>query len=138
MILNNKKDWLVLGDLHIPCHNKEKMDSVLEYASKHKLKNLVLNGDIFDFEAIKSYAKSKKMDLYDEVYQGMPDFQEFINEFDHIVYVTGNHEDRAPRYLMKNADQFEKFLPDPATAAALPRRSGSSAETRSRPTTVTA
>lgn len=99
--------WLVLSDIHIPFHEPKPLEAAIQYGHTEKVDGILLNGDIWDAEAI-SYWPSERREFNQEL-ELIVDFLDFLrSEFPDtkIVYKPGNHEYRLPRYFISKAPEL--------------------------------
>jgi predicted phosphodiesterase len=108
--LDTSKEWFWKFDTHLPLHCKKNLKSCFDWANSQGLNHLILGGDIFDFIGVSSFPRSDRQPLFSEVKKGMKEFNKYTSGFKKVVYIMGNHEFRARRYLMKNAPELSEFL----------------------------
>lgn len=99
--------WLILSDIHIPFHEPKPLEAAIQYGHTEKVDGILLNGDIWDAEAI-SYWPSARREFNQEL-EVIIDFLDFLRgEFPKtkIVYKPGNHEYRLPRYFISKAPEL--------------------------------
>lgn len=106
MKLDMNKRYLVLGDTHFPFYDRTDLLAAVKYAKRRKIKDLILNGDSFDFLATSKFPRQNRTPMKTEVRRAMKQFNEFISHFDNVIYVIGNHEERPMRYLLSSASEF--------------------------------
>jgi predicted phosphodiesterase len=98
---------LVMGDLHIPYHDKRAVETALNYAVKHGCDTLYLNGDCGDYYGISDYDKDpENRDMPGEL-----DVQEQILDILKPLFKTkylkcGNHDARWEKYIFRNAPEL--------------------------------
>lgn len=119
--IDGNKEWVTVFDIHFPFHHVENYNAFLKYLLYLKGKkllppNLLLGGDIFDFVGVGSFPKDGRTNLFKEIKSGMKDFNKLLSLFKEVVYITGNHEYRLRRYLIKNAEELMEFLNSTAEA----------------------
>lgn len=94
-------DALIVADVHIPCHDQEFLERLVDLAVRWGIKNLGIAGDLLDFETLSD------LDHYSDVEISVTSQIEAASrmltilgtEFDNIVYCAGNHERRLLRRL---------------------------------------
>jgi len=107
-------DYLVLGCLHVPGHNKAMFNGVIELIKDMKdLKGLMLIGDFLDMNALSGHNKGQftaipGLTLDGEYKAGNEALDKLLINLPKDtskVYIYGNHEDRWNRYMsdMQNA-----------------------------------
>lgn len=92
-------DWMIIGDVHVPCTDWHLAGLVVSVAKKHKIKRLLIAGDLFNMDAFS---------LYDQVIEAPSWAQErdaakalltnYLEWFVEIKMIMGNHERRLQRY----------------------------------------
>lgn len=99
---------LVIGDLHIPYHDKNVIEITLEFAYKHHCDFILLHGDIVDFYQISRFCRDpRKRHLADEIIllrEFLLNLSKSINA--KIFYKFGNHEERWDAYVMQHAPEL--------------------------------
>ncbi len=102
------KRTLVIGDVHIPWHDRRAVDLVLEWLADNPIDHVILNGDIIDCYEISRWVQpgSPGPGLAVEVEQG----REFLERVraalgpkGKITWVEGNHCFRFRSYIMNQA-----------------------------------
>ena len=95
--------WLVMGDVHIPYHDKKVVELAIKTAKQYSVKGVLLNGDILDCHELSRFDKTPDDPRYTtEVTMG----REFLAWLHHqlpkasIVWKDGNHEERTINYLV--------------------------------------
>lgn len=106
---------LVFGDVHLPFHDKDNLDLVLNVAEDLSVDRIICNGDFIDFYAINSHNPKHpvvKTTLQDEMIAGREFFEDLRKRFPktEIIFNKGNHENRLDRFIIKNAKQFFDIL----------------------------
>ena len=98
---------IVVGDLHIPYHNKVMVTKLLELLRIEQPDQIILNGDMVDFYDLSRFDKNPEregrlqeeldicVDLLKSLRKTCKDAR--------IIYIEGNHEDRLKRYLWSKA-----------------------------------
>lgn len=95
------KKILSLSDLHAPYMNFEKIEKAINDNLDCDI--CVLNGDIFDGEAMSSFNKMNEIEIEKEFEQILELLNVITTKFKWIVWNGGNHDlMRFSRYIMKN------------------------------------
>ena len=95
-------DWLVLNDIHLPFINIRLLDKALQVAEILKLKQLAILGDLVDFESVSKFDfGGEQFDLMEELFIARDYLKEMEKRFDRIVFIRGNHDERAIKTLKK-------------------------------------
>jgi hypothetical protein len=104
--------WLVLGDCHFPFHDKCTIELAVEEARRRNAVGVLLNGDILDCAEVSVHEKDvDALDLVDEVEIGKQFLAWLRGRLPRarLIYRSGNHEDRIPRYFAANAPALQKL-----------------------------
>lgn len=100
---------LILGDIHIPFHDKHALVSAIDFGKARDANLILLNGDIIDFFSISFWEKDpRQRDLAGEIKtlrQFIAALREAFPKAD-IVYKLGNHEERWERYFFVKAPEL--------------------------------
>lgn len=113
----------VLNDVHFPLHdprliNESASGLVLDIFEDVKVDRIVLNGDILDFYDISSHTKQSgknpdiQFKLEDELNMGSEFLRNLRKRFQkaEIIFISGNHENRLDRFIMKEVPHFWNIL----------------------------
>ncbi len=98
--------WLILGDVHIPFHDRATVEAAIRQAKKENVVGVVLNGDTLDSHEISSHDKDPSAPRYvREIELGNHFLQWVRQELPNarIIFKEGNHESRLNRYIMGRA-----------------------------------
>jgi predicted phosphodiesterase len=98
--------WLVLGDVHLPYHDKRTVEVAVDEARRRGAVGVLLNGDLLDCYQLSShYREPDKGRFRDEIDCGKAFLAWLRSRFPRgrIVYKEGNHDDRLRRYLAERA-----------------------------------
>lgn len=104
--------WLILGDVHIPCHDLSTVQLAVEHAKRDGAVGVLLNGDILDCHEVSSHNKDPRMPRYKEELQLGRQFIAWLRQElpkAEIVYKIGNHEERLDRYINTRAPALEEL-----------------------------
>ena len=98
---------MVTSDYHIPFHDEESINVMLDYANDYKPDKFYINGDFLDFYSISTFDKNpeRKENLQTEIYKGrevLANIRDSVKKSTEIIFLKGNHEDRLQRFLYKN------------------------------------
>jgi len=107
--------WVVLSDVHLPYHDVATVRAAIQTA-RNLNANLLLNGDILDCPELSDHERNKSdVRFSDEVNIGRQFFEWVRSQLpkSRIIYKEGNHEERLPRYLSRNAQAVEDFVSIP-------------------------
>ncbi len=98
--------WLVMGDTHIPYHDKCTIELAVEEARKRNVVGVLLNGDILDSHEVSHHERDRDALTYvDEIKLG----QQFLAWLRsrlpsaRIIFKEGNHDARVDRYVFERA-----------------------------------
>lgn len=94
-------DWVVVSDVHVPRHSERTCCAVVAAGQRFGVRQLLVAGDLMDFEEISSHrhmgtegvSAVRSLTLAFEVLHG------FAVQFDRIVVIKGNHDDRLQRLI---------------------------------------
>jgi predicted MPP superfamily phosphohydrolase len=111
---------LFIPDCHIPYHDAYAFDLMMTAGKAFKPDHVIICGDFADFYAVSSHDKNpeRASQLEDEVHQVIEKLQEVkALGAKNNVFVSGNHEDRLTRYLMKKSPELYKTITVPKVLA---------------------
>lgn len=98
--------WLIIGDTHLPFHDKRTIELAVEEARRRNVVGVLLNGDILDCAEVSEHDRDPdSLDLVTEIEIGKQ-FMRWLRSrlpSSRIVYKEGNHDNRVPRYILKHA-----------------------------------
>ena len=102
MAIGKSTTSLVLSDIHFPYQDKKCWKAVKSFIQTNAIKDVYLNGDIFDLEALSTFLKGKDSapHIVPEMKQGVSEInwiQEHI--LGHVYFIPGNHEARWDKVL---------------------------------------
>lgn len=88
--------FIVIGDVEIPNHSSKTLNLALSIARNFGIKDLIINGDFVALDCFSQWARSQvyKMAFKDELEPAVEIIKVFLNHFDNITWITGNHERR--------------------------------------------
>lgn len=110
------KKTLILGDVHLGFHDRQAVETAINYGRKNKVDAILLNGDILDFYALSRFDKTpNKGAIVNEIKLCREFFRILREVFPQatIYYKKGNHEERYDKYFAANAKElygFDDFL----------------------------
>ncbi len=99
-------DWLVLGDTHIPYHDKKTIELAVEEARRRNVVGVLLNGDVLDSHEVSDHERDRDALTYLEEIEMGQAFMTWLRSRlpkARIVYKEGNHDARVDRYVIKRA-----------------------------------
>lgn len=105
-VIDTAGHWGVLGDVHLPYHDKATVEAFVAECRHRAVTGVLLNGDILDCgECSDHYRNPGEPRLEEELTTGERFFAWLRSRLPgaRIVYKEGNHEFRIPRYLANNA-----------------------------------
>ncbi|MEO0795934.1 MAG: metallophosphoesterase [Verrucomicrobiota bacterium] len=105
----NASRVLVLGDVHLPYHEKNILELAVREAKRFKVDCVILNGDIVDFYAISRWQTDPRArDFSAEVNLAREFFVMLRDAFPgaQIIYKIGNHEERYDIYMQSKAPEM--------------------------------
>lgn len=98
--------WLVLGDVHIPHHDRKTVELAVAEAKRRKCKGVLLNGDILDSHEVSRHDRDPSALRYvDEVERGKQFLGWLRKQLPsaRIIYKHGNHDERLDAYIIGRA-----------------------------------
>lgn len=107
-ILAGMRTTAVIGDVHIPAHDPEAVDLVLEWLTDHPVDRVILNGDIIDAYEISRWIQpgNRGPGLAHEIEEGrafLASIREAIGPKAEITWIEGNHCYRFKSYIANEA-----------------------------------
>ncbi len=105
-VLPKAGHWLVLGDVHIPYHDRATVEAAVKQAKRDGVVGVVLNGDIVDSHEISSHDKDPSAPRYVNEIERATAFMRWLRSElpkAEIVFKEGNHEERLDRYILGRA-----------------------------------
>jgi len=92
-------NFAIIGDMHLPTTKFRWLNGVvLPICQKQNLKQLILAGDLFNFDALSHFQNiTPSIELTTELEIGKQIMQHLFNYFDNIYYFMGNHDYRIHR-----------------------------------------
>jgi hypothetical protein len=103
-------DWMVCGDVHVPCSDYDFAQLLVKVAKQHNIKRLLVGGDFFTFDIFSSYPK----DIVDVMWRQERDagrtlIGEWLEWFDEIRFIMGNHDRRMVKWVNGQFDSRDIF-----------------------------
>lgn len=96
----NYSRWLYCSDLHVPLHNRQYIKRLMLVAQKHKITQLVIGGDFFDFASSSNHPKTEQQaSLNQTLTIGGDVLVCLARVFDSITILPGNHCKRVTKKL---------------------------------------
>jgi predicted phosphodiesterase len=98
--------WLVLGDVHLPYHDKRTVELAIQEARRRNVVGVLLNGDILDSHEVSDHERDRDaLSYFDEIQIGQRFLAWLRSQLPaaRIVYKEGNHDDRVQRYVLSRA-----------------------------------
>lgn len=96
---------LIAGDFHVPFHDPRAVAAFLSFAREYRPDQLVLHGDVVDFEALSRFLKDP--DDTEKLQDSLDQAREIISALKAVcgwrVFGIGNHEHRLEAYLFNHA-----------------------------------
>jgi predicted phosphodiesterase len=104
------KKPLIMGDIHIPYHSIQEVETAIQYGLKNNIDSIYLNGDILDCGKISKWATDPRMVHFDEEREMFFSFVEYLQQLNLPIYFKiGNHEERIEHYQMRNAPELARL-----------------------------
>jgi hypothetical protein len=99
--------WLVTGDWHIPYHDHDAIQIMLNYALEKEIENVYLNGDILDFYQASQWVRDPRKRSIQGELEILWDVLDILTKnFKKVIYKVGNHEDRYTRLIWTQTPQL--------------------------------
>lgn len=103
-------DWVTVGDVHAPDTDWEWASRVSRVAQKYNIKKLAIVGDLFNMDAFSEYDASIPVATWAQE----RDFTrillgDWLQTFDEIVIMMGNHDRRMQKWAGGNLDEKDIF-----------------------------
>ena len=108
-VISDPGSWLILCDVHVPCHDEATIRAAVADAKKSKAVGVIINGDFLDCHELSDHEKDPSAPRYvHEVEAGIQLLAWLRSELPgaRIIYKLGNHEERLQRYVMARAAAF--------------------------------
>jgi DNA repair exonuclease SbcCD nuclease subunit len=91
---------VVIGDLHCPHHNPLMIERVVRTAYKHKIRSLIIAGDLFDFAKLSRHTHDQIEASLDETLLIGGDVLGYLMKaFTELILLPGNHDQWLSRKL---------------------------------------
>ncbi len=87
-------DWALTGDYQEPCHNAEMCKRLVAQSKRFGIHKLVIAGDFVNADAFCKFDKKSPSSWAKEIEVGGRVLGALCDQFDEIVYMIGNHEER--------------------------------------------
>lgn len=90
---------LVIGDAEIPDHDPEIFEMAVRVADSLGIAHLIINGDFMALDAFSRWPKDnmQSVNFRRDVRLAVDSIKLFLNSFDTVDYIVGNHEQRLAR-----------------------------------------
>lgn len=103
-------DWIVIGDVHVPCTDYPFAQLVLRVAQRYGIRNLLIAGDMFNQDVFGAYADVVIPPSWaDELKAAQYLFHEWVEAFDSIAVLMGNHDRRLQKWTNAELGASEIF-----------------------------
>ncbi len=108
--LHLRGDFVVVGDVHVPCTDYGFAGMVLVVAKKHGIKRLIIAGDMFNMDTFGFYdAVVNQPSWKDERDAARVLFRDWLEWFDEIYVLMGNHDRRLQKWTAGQLDESDIF-----------------------------
>jgi predicted phosphodiesterase len=92
-------DYVIVGDVHIPCTNWGIADLVGRVAEKTDVRRLIIAGDFLNQDAFSCYPKNVKLPSWTEERDAARVLiRDWAEVFDEIIFTMGNHDRRLEKW----------------------------------------
>lgn len=103
-------DWMVVGDVHVPCTDYDFASLMPLVAKKQRIKNLLVAGDLYSMDAFSTYPKRiDHATWHQEKAAAIQLMAEWTRAFDRVVLLMGNHERRLEKFAEGAFDAEDVF-----------------------------
>ena len=102
-------NFAVFPDLHCPCQDDRFINRIIEVADHWNIREAVIAGDLLDLEALSMYVNDVTNLVEHGLDQAEKAIERMLKNFDRIVWIMGNHEERLLRLIGKNQISFERL-----------------------------
>jgi len=106
-------DYIVTSDWHLPAFSPEITNRMLQIASKFKIKNLAIVGDLLKMDAFSKFQTDDKDDAEAGIESTLQLIDILFKQFNRIDWCMGNHEDwfnKHQEYKLTLKQLFEYLL----------------------------
>jgi hypothetical protein len=102
---------LAFGDAQIPFHDENALQLALRAVQEIKPDNVVLTGDMLDLMSLSKYPDASRQEWAGRMQESLDRYHLFLAEIRNrhvgrLAVVHGNHEDRLPKFLRKDAAEL--------------------------------
>lgn len=111
--LSCSTNTLVMADLHIPYHDVDSINNILDFAQDKNIDTIVLLGDILDCYQLSTFTKDpSKPNMMQQITIGKQFLQKLRKMFPNarIIYKQGNHQFRIKRTLWENNAKLYELM----------------------------
>ena len=103
-------DWMVTGDLHVPCTDYDFLRLLLLIAKKHNIKRLLLAGDLFTQDGFSIYPNVvPPITWAAEREAARIIIHDWLEWFTEIRFLMGNHDRRMQKWAGGEFDECDIF-----------------------------
>lgn len=108
------KTVLVIPDLHVPYHDVQAWNLLLQICRSIRPSEIVIIGDFLDLYSVSSFSKNprRKLLLEDEIEEANIELDKLAG-IAPVVYIEGNHEARLSKYLHDRAPALDGLITVP-------------------------
>lgn len=99
IILPLEKEYAITADWHIPLYDPEYVNTFIEDSRDRGIRELIVGGDYFNFDALSQYEKQDGAGLENELNEAQAVMKVLLESFDNIYYIWGNHDARLHKAL---------------------------------------
>jgi len=103
-------NWMVTGDIHVPCTDYDFLRLLMLVAKKHGIKRMIVAGDFFTMDTFSIYAQVVPAITWAaERDAARLIIREWLEWFDDIRFIMGNHDRRLQRWAGGEFDENDIF-----------------------------
>lgn len=98
--LHVQGDAIITSDWHVPLHNPDLINKMIEVAGANNIKQLIIAGDFFNLDGFSTYAPHQPEAAFEiERAEALHIMGILLDVFDDIYFSWGNHDHRIARFL---------------------------------------
>jgi hypothetical protein len=103
-------DYVVIGDVHVPCTDYDLAPLVIHTAKKHKVKRLIVAGDMFNMDAFSFYpAIGPESSWSQERDAARILIKHWLKYFEEVYFLMGNHDRRLQKWANGEFDESDIY-----------------------------
>lgn len=107
---------LLLSDIHLPYHDDVALEAAINFGLEYDPTHILLLGDLLDCHQVSDHEKDADAVTMLREFEIANEFLDYLQDkfpSAKIIYKEGNHEERLPRYLTRNAEALQGLISIP-------------------------